>query len=850
MPSEKRDEALAHHIRPMHILEQQNQRLSGGEPGDQLAHADAEGVLLELVLPAGVQWELGEPIPPPPAPEDVDPTLWEAALAHFPLATETITEFETDTLVEKCCNASGGFFFERLKIAIPTVTLKILVPHVPAGAVATLPVKIVVPPGVPLLPGNILPIRSSIQTLFTPDIHRSCPGHDTPDEDPKDCLRDALGAAVSCLGLIPGVGCAGIFFSVWGSQAGACSAAGGGADEKASWLATTMLGLFNGLAQCFVKETVLGKIIDGALCLKGWKDAFDSCRKKPPGRDRDIVIVGSFDPNAKVGAGGEGAELRISGEEPLPYAIFFENLETATAAAQHVIVVDQLDAARLDLATFELGPIRVGDREIVPPPGLAQYTTDVDLRPGQPLILRVEAGLDASTGVATWRFTSLDPDTGLPTEDPLAGFLPPNRQPPEGAGSVILIVKPRPGLAPNTQICNQARIVFDVNEPIDTDVWCNTIGLDTTPPVTIASADPAPNAHGWNKTDVTVTLTATDEAGGSGVKEIVWTLAGAGTGGATSPGSTATIPITAEGETTVSYFARDNAGNAEGAKTLTVRIDKTPPVITGSRSPDANAHGWNNTDVTVSFACSDGLSGIDTCGPTPQVVSGEGVDQAREAAAVDKAGNTASASVGGINIDKTPPVVIGSRNPEPNAFGWNNTDVTVSFACSDGLSGIDTCGPTPQVVSAEGAGQARSAMAADRAGNTASATVAGINIDKTPPSIAGLPAPDCALWPPDHKLVEVAKVAASDGLSGLANSLGLAVSSNEPVLGVGDGHHAPDWVVTMTSDSSGTIQLRRERSGAGNGRVYTMDASASDRAGNLAAAAAQCKVPHDQGRRR
>ena len=39
-----------------------------------------------------------------------------------------------------------------------------------------------------------------------------------------------------------------------------------------------------------------------------------------------------------------------------------------------------------------------------------------------------------------------------------------------------------------------------------------------------------------------------------------------------------------------------------------------------------------------------------------------------------------------INIDKTPPAIRGATNPPPNAAGWNNSNVTASFTCSDALS--------------------------------------------------------------------------------------------------------------------------------------------------------------------
>jgi len=90
-----------------------------------------------------------------------------------------------------------------------------------------------------------------------------------------------------------------------------------------------------------------------------------------------------------------------------------------------------------------------------------------------------------------------------------------------------------------------------------------------------------------------VSLSATDNPGGSGVKEITYSATGAQPiAGTTAPGSSASIPVTVEGETTITFFATDNAGNAESPKAVTVKIDKTKPVITGARSPQPNANDW------------------------------------------------------------------------------------------------------------------------------------------------------------------------------------------------------------------------------------------------------------------
>jgi hypothetical protein len=222
--------------------------------------------------------------------------------------------------------------------------------------------------------------------------------------------------------------------------------------------------------------------------------------------------VSSRDPNDKSGPLGAGDEHFIRDDLPIKYTIRFENQPEATAPAADVVITDVLDPSRMDLASLSLGPIGFGAQaQVVPPPGTTDFTQDVDLRPANDLIVRIEASLDAATSVLTWRFTSLDPDTLEPTEDPLAGFLPPNQTPPEGDGFVSFTVDPVPGLATGTEIANQAEIVFDVNEPIVTPLWSNTI--DVSPPTSQIDAV-APS--GTCSQDLAVSWSGSDAGAGIG----------------------------------------------------------------------------------------------------------------------------------------------------------------------------------------------------------------------------------------------------------------------------------------------------------------------------------------------
>jgi glucodextranase-like protein len=86
-----------------------------------------------------------------------------------------------------------------------------------------------------------------------------------------------------------------------------------------------------------------------------------------------------------------------------------------------------------------------------------------------------------------------------------------------------------------------------------------------------------------------------------------------------------------------------------------------------------------------------------------------------------------------LGIDNDPPVIHSTVSPSPNAAGWNNSPVTVTFTCSDATSGVANCPPS-QVVSSEGANQIVGGTATDVAGNAAKAFVT-VNLDKTPPDL-------------------------------------------------------------------------------------------------------------------
>jgi len=175
-----------------------------------------------------------------------------------------------------------------------------------------------------------------------------------------------------------------------------------------------------------------------------------------------------------------------------------------------------------------------------------------------------------------------------------------------------------------------------------------------------------------------------------------------------------------------------------------IGIDNDPPLISAVTSPSANNFGWNNTDVVVTFTCSDATSGIASC-PTPVTVSSEGASQIVTGTAADLAGNTATISIP-LSIDKTQPSITASVVPAANSFGVVTAPATINFACSDALSGVATCPSSIQVATA-GLNEVFTGAASDKAGNTASARLT-LSVQSTPLAIvaSASPAPNANNW--------------------------------------------------------------------------------------------------------
>ncbi|HUR63437.1 MAG TPA: hypothetical protein VM241_03040 [Candidatus Thermoplasmatota archaeon] len=229
--------------------------------------------------------------------------------------------------------------------------------------------------------------------------------------------------------------------------------------------------------------------------------------------------------------------------------------------------------------------------------------------------------------------------------------------------------------------------------------------MDKTNPLAAPTLAGTLGTAGWYTTNVVATVSGTDAV--SGVASI---RSRADSGGwTTTPGSSANVAVNGDGTHTVSYYARDNAGNVDGTdaapKTTTVKVDTTPPASSHSVAGTAGLSGWYTSAVTVTVTSTDATSGasqvwyqLDGQGWTTVAaasanvpVTGEGL-HALDYYAVDVAGNAdgtqTTPHTATFKIDTVAPATSDSLSGTAGAAGWYKSPVTVTLLPTDATSGV------------------------------------------------------------------------------------------------------------------------------------------------------------------
>ena len=134
--------------------------------------------------------------------------------------------------------------------------------------------------------------------------------------------------------------------------------------------------------------------------------------------------------------------------------------------------------------------------------------------------------------------------------------------------------------------------------------------------------------------------------------------------------------------------------------------------------------------------------------------------------------------------------------------------------------------------------------AVDTGGATASCSITiRVASPNEPPNCDEVEASITEIWPPNHKFVTVHIDGFTDPDGDAVSYEIVSVTQDEPVDGSGDGSTACDARI-----ENGKLQVRAERSGSGNGRVYEIAFSASDSSGATCEGTVRVCVPHDRGK--
>lgn len=375
---------------------------------------------------------------------------------------------------------------------------------------------------------------------------------------------------------------------------------------------------------------------------------------------RTITPVSSLDPNDKAGSTGIGAS-RFVGVGQTSYSVYYQNQPTATAPAQAVTVTDTLNT-NLDLTSLTLGAISFPNQVITPPSiplAISPFTATADLRPTTNLLVKINASLNTTTGVLTWTFQSLDPTTNQPPNDPLAGFLPPGAE-----GSVFFTVMPKSSVTTGTVIQNTATVTFDVNPPINTPTWSNTI--DNTPPVSRVTILPTQIGSiftvQWSGSDVGTGLgTFTIYVSDNGSSFVPWLT------------QTSATSSTYNGQVGHTYgfysIAQDLVGNNESAKTLaeaTTQVTQASPVPSSEISVTASGLAYSRVSQTFNGSVTiQNISSATIYGPFEIVFTGlpAGVNVVNSAGAFNGSQYLTVPSVSSLEPGQSAIVSVQFKNP-------------------------------------------------------------------------------------------------------------------------------------------------------------------------------------------
>lgn len=373
--------------------------------------------------------------------------------------------------------------------------------------------------------------------------------------------------------------------------------------------------------------------------------------------------------------------------------------------------------------------------------------------------------------------------------------------------------------------------------------------------------------------------------------------------GADTVNPTFDAPLVAIGGETLSFELTVTANGKTASDTVSVSVvnvnhppvadagsdqsvaEGAPVTLHGEDSYDDDGDSFGYTWVQVGGSPTVSLSGADTANPTfdapvmtaggapgivatlvfeltvddgyPQDVPASGYgtfDHVRDTVVIEvtNVNNDPVAAAGSDQTaDENRPVSLsGAQSADPDGDALAYTWQQVGGPLVAGLTGETTATPSfmAPFVNTGGEDVTFELTVDDGYGGSATDTVVVHvqNANDPPDASTASPTVDC-LWPPNHRLVSVGIMGVTDPDSNATITIN-SVTQDEPTNGTGDGDTPIDAII----NADGTVLLRAERAGGGDGRVYHIHFTASDPEGSASGVVTVCvpkkkKVPAIDG---
>jgi PKD repeat protein len=381
-----------------------------------------------------------------------------------------------DSVTRAAVDSFGNFFIQLDTVAGDSVLFMAqLIPFLSPGQTSVVHFLARIPSGgIKTITARVGPSYFDQQNLMDMGLRSTC-----------NFLPSCVQCIMDLAGFIPGVGCATGAFNAGcaiGNNGRGAPTGGARSDVISSTIGAMLSCTGGGLGSLMGKAAADAfeaswQLADLANTANGVSDDCGGKNGCKPGNEDNWTWpnAASLDPNMKTGPMGLTPENYISGSEPLHFAIHFENMDSATAPAREVLILDTLDAAIYDASTLRFTSFSFGDSVYLLDPQDDLFVEEIDLRPSKNIILRVNGWVDSLNNVVAWRFSSFDTLSYDLTTEVDDGFLPPNVNRPEGEGYVAYSINPVSGLPHLHVLANSATITFDANDAIITESFVNTI---------------------------------------------------------------------------------------------------------------------------------------------------------------------------------------------------------------------------------------------------------------------------------------------------------------------------------------------------------------------------------------